>query len=651
MLKQITLASSLFLFLAIQAIAQPDRWQQRIKYNISVNMDVATNKFTGTEKMEYTNNSPDTLSRLFLHLYWNAFQPNSSMDVRSRELGKTVLRQDRNGNNVLDWDGRVKDRISKLQPNEIGYQKVKSLKINGKEQKLIEHETILEVVLTNAVLPKTKTMIEVVFEAQVPLQIRRSGRDNAEGIRYSMSQWYPKMVEYDYQGWNANPYIAREFYGVWGDYDVQITINKDYMVAATGVLQNANTIGMGYSTPGLKIVRNTGTNATWNFVGNNIHDFVWAADPSYAHISKEVRKDLTLHVFYKAKNASEDSAWNNVLWAAEKALPYMESRFGKYPYPQYSFIQGGDGGMEYAMATLLKGPGLGTVFHEWMHSWYQHILGTNESLFAWMDEGFTSYAENEVSDYYDNEWAAKSPWISDAAKAALPATNAKKSTLLPAKQEDNYAGYFGLVRSGKEEPATTHADHFSTNFAYSLAAYSKGSVFLNQLGYIVGDSVRNKILLAYYNQWKFKHPNANDFVRIAEKVSGITLQWYKEYFIYTTKTIDYALGGINTDTATGKTLITIKRVGIGSMPMPVDVLVTYKDGTKELHYMPLSLMYGAKPAEDATPRTVHTEWKWTHPEYTFETSRKVGEIKSIEIDPTQRMADINRGNNKVVIPD
>lgn len=649
MSTKVSLMALLALGLSAAIHAQPDRWQQRIKYTINVNMDVQKNQFTGTEKMEYTNNSPDTLKKVFIHLYWNAFQPNSSMDVRSRELGKTVLRQDRNGNDVLDWDGRVKDRISKLQPNEIGYQRVKSLKINGKEQKLIEHETILEVVLDKPLLPKSKTLMDVVFEAQVPLQVRRSGRDNAEGIRYSMSQWYPKMVEYDYQGWNANPYIAREFYGVWGDYDVKITIDKDYMIAATGILQNPNLIGMGYQAPGLKPARNNNATTTWNFIGSNIHDFVWAADPGYSHIYKEVRKGLTLHVFYKAKNTSQDSAWNNVLWAAEKALPYMESRFGKYPYPQYSFIQGGDGGMEYAMATLLKGSGLGTVFHEWMHSWYQHILGTNESLFAWMDEGFTSYAENEIMDHYNNTWAAQSPWISEAAKAALPATNQKNSALLPYKQEDNYAGYFSLAKSPYEEPMTEHADHFNTNYGYSLAAYSKGSVFLGQLGYIVGEKTRDKILLEYYNQWKFKHPNANDFVRVAEKVSGLSLQWFKEYWVYTTKTIDYGLGGIGTDTVSGKTTVTIKRVG--KMPMPVEVMMTFKDGTKELHYIPLSLMYGAKPADDATPRTVHEEWKWTHPTYTFETSRKVSEIKSIEIDPSQRMADVNRTNNKVVVPD
>jgi hypothetical protein len=634
-------------FLGSKVQAQPERWQQHIKYNINVNMNVVTNQFTGTEKMEYINNSPDTLQKVFIHLYWNAFQPNSSMDIRSRELGKTVL-TNRRGDQVQDWDSRVRDRISKLTDKEVGSQKVTSIKINGKDQQLIDHETILEVRLDKPLLPKSKTILDINFEAQVPLQVRRSGRDNAEGIRYSMSQWYPKMVEYDYQGWNANPYIAREFYGVWGDYDVKITIDKSYLVAATGVLQNANQIGFGFEATGVKVPAATGNTLTWNFTGSNIHDFVWAADPTYKHISKKTESGVVLNVFYKPVDPRTDSTWINILWVAEKVLPFMEKKFGKYPYPQYSFIQGGDGGMEYAMATLLKSSGLGTVIHEWMHSWYQHIMGTNESLFPWMDEGFTDYATGEVSDFYYTNWASKSPYTSDATKAAIARMNEVNKTKLPLHQNGSYESYFGLVRSGLEEPMSTHSDHYNTNFAYSSASYSKGATFMSQLGYIIGDSVRDKVLLNYYDQWHFKHPNANDFIRVAEKTSGLALQWYKEYWVNSIKTIDYAVGDISAKE--DKTFISIKR--IGKMPMPVEVLLTFKDGSKELHYIPLDLMFGVKPDEHlASSRIVHTEWQWVNPEYSISTSRAIKDLKSIEIDPSQRLADINKSNNKLVIPD
>ena len=627
------------------AFTQPDRWQQRIKYGIDVQLDVQTNRFSGSEQIDYWNNSPDTLNKIFFHLYWNAFQPNSSMDVRSRELGKTVLGTDRKGNPQYDWDGRVKDRISKLTEEQKGFQKVKSIKINGVEQQLIEHETILEVRLAKPIMPKSKTSLDLSFEAQVPIQIRRSGRDNAEGVRYSMSQWYPKMVEYDYQGWNANPYIAREFYGVWGDYDVKITLDKSYMVAGTGVLQNPNSIGFGYEDGAVVQPANNNNTLTWNFKGENIHDFVWAADPAFKHLSKKVN-GIMLHVVYKAGDKRTDSLWNNVLYAAEKVLPFIEAKFGKYPYPQYSFVQGGDGGMEYAMATLLRGPGLGGVFHEWMHNWYQHLLGTNESLFAWMDEGFTTYAEGEVTDFYNSKWAAKSPYINAATKAIKEAEYNKEKNDLPLRHSDAYDSYFNLAKSPLEEPMTTHADHFNTNYAYSIASYNKGCVFLTQLGYIVGDSVLDVILHQYYNQWRFKHPNATDFLRVAEKVSGLSLQWYKEYWVYTTKTIDYSIGNI--DVVNSKTQITLKRAG--KVPMPIDVLLTFKDGTTEWHYITLSLMYGEKPNEQKAPRINHKEWKWTDPEYYFTTERSIADIKSIEIDPSKRLADIKPENNKLDIP-
>jgi hypothetical protein len=627
--------SMLAILLAISnfASAQADRWQQHINYNIKAGLDVNTNIVKGTEDIVYDNNSTDTLRKVYFHLYWNAFQPNSVMDIRSRELGKNMLTS-RRGDQIPDWDARVKDRIQNLNPEEIGYQRVSQVLIGGKAQKLVEHETILEVQLTQPILPKTSVKINLSFEAQVPKQIRRSGRDNAEGVRFSMSQWYPKMVEYDYQGWNTNPYIAREFYGVWGNYDVTLQLDQNYMVAATGVLQNPTATG---NAQGIK---------SWNFKGNNIHDFVWAADNKFKHLSKEVRKGLTLHVYYKQKDAKADSAWANVLWATEKMLPYMEKKFGAYPYPQYSFIQGGDGGMEYAMATLLKGPGLGTVFHEWMHSWYQHILGTNESLFPWMDEGFTSYAEEAISYQYDMEFGATSPFISEREKAQILAGNERAKTQLPAVQYSNYMGYLNLAKSGLEEPMSTHSDHYNTNYAYSSASYSKGGTFLGFLGYIVGDSVRDKILLNYYNTWKFKHPNANDFMRVAEKTSGIQLQWFKEYWMNSTKTVDYGLNDIQA-TTTGA-IISIQR--IGKMPAPVEVLVKYKDGTSELHYVPLDLMLGNKVAEGNVNRVVHPECKWVQPTYTFETTKPLSTLKSIEIDPSHRLPDVNRNNNKLEIP-
>ncbi len=626
----------LVLFSSSLTLAQPGRWQQRVKYTMQIDMDVQTNRFTGKQLLEYSNQSPDTLHRLFYHLYFNAFQPNSSMDVRSRELGKNLI------NGRPDWDGRVRDRISKLKPEETGYQKIKSLRMNGVPQPFTYHETILEVNLTRPVLPKSKVLLEMEFEAQVPLQIRRSGRDNPNtGVRYSMSQWYPKLCEYDYEGWHPTPYVAREFYGVWGDFDVSISIDRNYKLGGTGVLTNAAAIGWGYDQPGTALRPVNSPKRTWRFTAANVHDFVWAADPDYQHIVRKTRPGgPVLHVIYKPKpgDTAAEQAWQQVGDAAVAVLPFIERNFGKYPYPQYSFIHGGDGGMEYAMATLLVGPGLGTVFHEWMHSWYQMILGTNESLYAWMDEGFTEFATNRVAAFYRDSVTRKQLQQDPAALKKLDSVAA----LLPIDHRDNYDSYYFLAKSRLEEPLMTHADHFNSNFAYGQASYSKGCVFLEQLGYITGAPVRDRLLLEYYRQWSFKHPNAADFMRLAEQVSGLQLDWYKEYWCHTTKTIDYAIDSLWEEE--GLTKIRLKR--IGQMPMPIDLRITFRDGSTAMHYVPLNLMYGAKKAEQpGEPFVVHEEWRWTHPTYTVTFRERLLSISKVEIDPSKRMADVDQRNN------
>jgi hypothetical protein len=627
----------LSLLMLIQAgYSQADRWQQRVKYFMNVDMDVTTNRFSGKQRLEYSNNSPDTLRKVFYHLYWNAFQPGSMMDSRSRELGRVLV------NDRPDWDGRVKDRILNLKPDEIGFQRVLSLKMNGIPQSFKEEETILEVNLDKPIVPKTTVIFEMEFQAQVPLQVRRSGRDNPQtGVRYSMSQWYPKICEYDYEGWHPTPYVAREFYGVWGDYDVKINIDRSYILGGTGYLQNAAQIGYGYETPGTKVIRPAGEKLNWHFTAPNVHDFMWAADPDYKHLVRYIPNGPVINVLYKNKSEDpkQDTAWKLIADAAVTVLPFIEKTFGKYPYKQYSFVHGGDGGMEYPMSTLINGPSLGTAFHEWMHSWYQGMLGTNESLYPWMDEGFTEYASHLVEgEYYEKE-SAKHP-----ENKGLQQGLDRLRQQLPSYHASSYAGYFALVKSGLQEPLSTHADHYNTNFAYSVAAYSMGEIFLEQLGYIIGADTRDRVLHEYYRLWRFKHPNASDFIRVAEKVSGLQLDWYKEYWIYSTKTIDYGIDSLWEEA--GKTKIRLKMVG--KMPMPLDVLLQYQDGTSELVYIPQYQMFGGKPAEDkTTPRSVKEPWKWTSPTYSFDISRRLIDLKVIEIDPSQRMADVNRKNNKL----
>src|SRR6478609_8531930 len=316
-------ALSFALLLSFVLSAQDYRWQQRVEYAMNVKLDTKTHRVTGDQKLVYYNNSSDTLKKVYYHLYFNAFQPGSMMDVRSRSIS--------------DPDARVTDRISKLKDDEIGYQHVQSLKQDGKDITYKVDGTILEVTLVKPLLPKTKSVFDMKFESQVPVQIRRSGRNNREGVDYSMTQWYPKMAEYDFQGWHAYQYVAREFQSVWGDFDVNITIDPAFVVAATGNLQNADKIGHGYEKPGTNVARASG-DLTWHFIAKNVLDFAWAADTEYAHDQAQVPTGPMLHFFFLKKEKTIEN-WKKMEDTAVKTFQFYNEKFGKYPFDTYSIIK------------------------------------------------------------------------------------------------------------------------------------------------------------------------------------------------------------------------------------------------------------------------------------------------------------------------
>lgn len=593
-------------------------WQQEADYKMDIDFDVETNRFNGRQILIYTNNSPETLKRVFYHLYFNAFQPNSMMDKRSRT--------------IEDPDGRVRDRIVHYDESEIGYQEVKSLTQNGSEVDFTVKGTVMEVHLNEPINPGTETVFEMEFNAQVPLQTRRSGRDNSEGIRYSMSQWYPKIAEYDHMGWHPTPYIAREFHGVFGNFDITIHIDRNYVVSGTGYLQNPRQVGYGYEKADQQIQKPSGGKLSWHFLSDYQHDFMWAADPDYTHVTAKVPNGPLLRFFYQtdpvAENADEEQQdqllanWEKLPEFTVKAFEYMNEHFGEYPYDEYMVIQGGDGGMEYIMGTLITGNRslgslVGVTVHELVHAWYQGVLANNESYYHWMDEGFTSYASNRVM-----------------------------SELFPERAGDpfagNYRGYRTIANSGIEESMHTHADHFERNRAYGMAAYTKGAIFLHQLSYIIGQEVFDRGMKRYFEEWKFKHPGGRDFIRIMEKESNMGLDWYYDYWITSTKTIDYSISEVAKDA--NETEIKLGKIGL--MPMPLDIEVEYTSGEIEHFYIPIRIMWGKKSNEyDEFDRTKLEDWPWVFPTYSFTIDRPLESIERIEIDPSKRMADVNPDNN------
>ncbi|MGB0390815.1 MAG: M1 family metallopeptidase [Salibacteraceae bacterium] len=581
----------------IQVAISQDYWQQKVAYKMDVELNTNNHQITGHQELLYTNNSPNQINKVYYHLYFNAFQPGSMMDVRSRTIS--------------DPDRRVKDRISLLTAEEQGFQDIKKLTLNGEEISFSVEGTILTAILPNAIAPGETVKLDMDFVAQVPQQIRRSGRNNSEGIDYTMTQWYPKMAEYDKDGWHANEYVGREFYGVWGSFDVSITLDSNYVVAGTGVIQNPDEVGHGYSD----VSANT-PKLTWNFKADNVHDFGWAADPDYEHDIVKVDDSLKLHFFYQTDTLA--AQWKDIQSDVVKMFKITNKTFGRYPYSDFSVIQGGDGGMEYPMCTMVVGHGtrhgmVGLITHESIHNWYYGVLGTNEYRYPWMDEGMTTYAEEYAMDKLDS----------------LNGNGFLKHS---------YDSYRALANKWghKDEPLATPGDLYNFNRVYSISAYSKGAITQNMLRYIVGDETYYRGVLRYFEEWKFKHPTPSDLLRIMELESDMELDWFFEHWVNTLHRIDYSVNVINKD---GKAILNLAREG--DFPMPIEVMVTLKSGETQQYYIPLRQMRGEK---EFTGQTL-TDWAWVNPNYSFDLGVEFSNVLKVEIDPQLMMADINLENN------
>jgi hypothetical protein len=575
-------------------------WQQQVQYEMDITLKADRHQMQGFQRLTYTNHSPDTLRYVFYHLYFNAFQPQSMMAERNRHLP--------------DPDGRVVPRIFNLGPDEVGYHRVATLTQDGRPLPFEVHDTVLKATLAQPLLPGARTVFEMRFDSQVPLQTRRSGRDNREGIDYSMSQWYPKMAAYDARGWHADPYIGREFYGVFGTFDVRITLPATYKIGATGVLQNAAQIGHGYAdvpTPATDSL-------TWHFRAENVHDFAWAADPDYVHERIE-RGGITYHLLYQPNVAQ---GWSRMKEWVPTIIEHYNERLGRYAWPQFTVAQAGDGGMEYPMINFIVGRGnpLGVTAHEAAHEWFYGMLGSNEADYSWMDEGFT-------------EWTT-----TKGVEAVMKR---------PGSHQGEVLGMLFLYNAGVADRLSTPADWFETNTAFGITSYSGGAMLLELMAYVLSEPVRDAFLRAYVRRFTFRHPNPYDVEKVAEDVSGLQLDWFFEQFTNTTRRLDYAVEGLSSRrSADGwKTTLTLERED--EAVLPVDVRLRLADGTEQWVHIPTSLTEGHKPVPDGW--IVAAPWYWTSEAYTLDLTLPQQALHAA-VDPLGYTPDHNRLNNTTGFP-
>lgn len=617
-LIKITLLNILCLMLCSGFAQKPKRvncniWQS-LHYKMNISFNEKENKFTGYQKVVYKNTSPDTLQQLFYHLFYNAFQPGSGMQERAMHIRD---------------QGSYAFTIRDLKPNEIGYHHIDSIKIGGQVQPYVINRTILKINPLKSIGPNDSVNIEIWFNSQVPKMIIRSGRDNPEHVDYTMTQWYPKVAAYDRAGWHTEQYIQREFYGPFADFDVRIKIDKKYTLAATGVLDTSVDPALDFRDSNTALLKNNTEDTVWHFKAMRVHDFAWAADTAYVHIKTSIRKGLQLNLFYKPATATVED-WKDMANDVEGVFNWMEHKVGPYPYPQYSLVQGGTGGTEYPMLSMILGhrpkttgmskfyPVFTIALHEIMHNWWYAVVANDENRNPWLDEGFALFFQYEYEDYLKGS-AFKEKAIQESYEQLLP----------PAKLNDL-------------EPMTTPSDYYDANWGYTSSAYHKGAIFLNQLRYIIGEDLFWKGIQKYFADWSFAHPDGDDFIHCMEQASGIQLKWYLDLWTKTTKHIDYAVGEVE-NTGKGTEINLLQK---GDMPMPIDLRIQLKNDSLINYTIPLVEMNGAKKKDGVI---VANAWSWTNPVYTLNIPVPYNEIKSVQIDPEHELFDLDRNNNQLII--
>jgi hypothetical protein len=570
--------------------------------NVTVNDDDYT--FKGTSRVEFTNNTPDTLRQIFFHAHFNAFQPNSLTHKRVAAIGPNRLKP---------------ETFANLKPNEIGKLDILPGTSNGAPFTVERLGTIIRLDLAKPLLPEERTTLEFAFEGQVPVQVRRSGRNNAQGVRYSMAQWFPKLCQYDQHGWQNNQFVLREFYGVWGKYDVKITLPAKYVVGASGDLQNPQECGFGYPFTGSAASDTTvmplpdaqkpqGTK-TWHFVAFPVHDFAWVADADYIHrvvkmpVSSPVSAGMTFHILTKPKY---DAVWKNAVDWLPRVFRFMGEKYLPYPYKQFTCTQAGDGGMEYPNLVMIRSGDyngtLGTVAHEAIHQWFYGMAANNETKHAWMDEGITDYLTDRImAEEFKIDEQQRSTWL--------------EQTLIPRRKDalESNRAFLRVYALGYDEPLSIPHDRFNEDMT-AVMVYRKGSAWMRQFEYSFGKDKVDELLRNYQAQWRFRHPYPPDFEKLASETFGQRMDEVFDTFLRGTELPDYTLQSLRSEpTSDGKFKNTLQMTKRERAHVPLRLFATDVGGQRSILTIPSDMLNA--PNND-TSRLA--PWFWAAGDYTAE---------------------------------
>ncbi len=592
----------------------PRYWQQRADYTIRASLDTATHTIAGRETIHYLNNSPDTLRYVWLQVDQNIYQTDSRGSFINPRDARFAGGGFQGGYTIESFATvrRTGGRAARSAPL--------TTTVNG---------TVLRADLDQPLAPGASVTFDVAYHFQVPGHgSDRMGREQfAEGWLYEIAQWYPRMAVYDdVRGWNTEQYLGQgEFYLEYGDFDVSITVPRTFVVAAAGTLLNpidvltaterARLAQALKSDTAVAIIAKTeagqpatrpggaAPTLTWHFSAKNVRDFAWAAAPNFIWDASGW-DGILMQSFYPPE-ANAD--WGHSTEFVRHSIKHYSEKWFHYPYPTAINIAGPVGGMEYPMIVFCSdrdgGRSLfGVTTHELGHQWFPMIVGSNERLYMWQDEGFNTFI---------NIFATR--------------------TFYPDQQWDRGRGdpkqWAQFARTGRDEPPILPADRVDSRLLGQVA-YTKPATALYLLRhYILDDSTRfDAAFREYIRRWAFKHPTPADFFRTMDDGLGEDLSWFWRGWFYRSDVVDLAVDSVGTARdSTGAQLTGIFLSSLGGMPMPVDLRLTLADGTAERVRLPVETWFGG--------------------DHFLYVRKFPADLVKVEIDPDQHFPDVRRENN------
>tara|TARA_X000001036_G_scaffold196558_1_gene185196 strand:- start:10780 stop:13785 length:3006 start_codon:yes stop_codon:yes gene_type:complete len=555
-----------FVFFTITIIsAQKNYWQQSVDYKMEVVLLDSVRQLACKSIITYKNNSPDTLHNIYMHLYPNAFQIGS---VKHREYMNNYGRDSRAKyfkNDLVGYESKIDIRNFTIAKN--GDIILLNYKVD---------DTILHAKLNKPLLPNEDVRIDMDWNHHVGGMVERAGYFEGQ---YNMAQWYPKLAAYDEEGWHAQPFHAEgEFYGEFGDFDISFELPERFIMGASGVVISGD--------PGWQSVRvDTSSDfSEWleafekkyeepiessvrkvRFLAENVHDFAWVASPNFLY-EYDNWGGIDIHVLYNKVNASD---WNRVVrQRSVRAMKWLTNKFGEYPYPQVTNTDRlKSGGMEYPMLIMDGSDSESLILHEIGHIWFYGVLANNELDEAWLDEGFTSA---QTRDYMIDRYGSKGfDWKSDDWTDPYQRKYWSYTNRLHSDQ------WYSIryITSVHDEPVSRESYQYKSGSSYRQNVYTKPSLMLNELKYVLGDSLYYLSIQEYYNNWKLKHVNESRFITSVENATGKELNWFFDAWLHDTRVMDYEINSWRknkNDDGSYSIDLNVKSLGNRYMPLLIE---------------------------------------------------------------------------------